>query len=136
PPPTVDVRALTVPPAAAPVPALKYELLPRLRDRVPGNAALDYHRAYILRPSWPRDPKEGQKLDEQLVAWEEATIDKLPVAAVKKYLAGHSQSFRTLDAAARADRCDWELTSKMSVRNIDLLLPEAQTFRELARFQR
>jgi len=136
PAPTVDVRKFTTMPAAAPIPALKYELLPRLRDRVPGNAALDYHRAYILRPSWPRDPKESQKLSETLQAWEEASIDKLPVADVKKYLAGYSASFRALDAAAKADRCDWELTSKISVRNIDLLLPEIQTFREMARFQK
>ena len=118
------------------MPALKYELLPRLRDRVAGNAALDYHRAYILRPSWPRDPKDAKKLDETLLAWEEATIDKLPVAEVKKYLVGYSQAFRALDSAAKADRCDWELNSKMSVNNLDLLLPEAQTFRELARFQK
>jgi hypothetical protein len=136
PAPTADVRVLTVAPAAAPMPALKYELLPRLRDRVPGNAALDYHRAYILRPSWPRDPKEAQKLSETLIAWEDSTIDKLPVAEVKKYLAGYSQSFRTLDAAAKTDRCDWELNGRLSVSNIDLLLPEAQTFREMARFQK
>ncbi len=134
--PTVEARTLTLAQAAAPVPALKYELLPRLRERVAGNAALDYHRAYILRPSWPRDPKDAQKLDESLAAWEESTIDKLPVAEVKKYLAGYSQSFRTLDAAAKTDRCDWELTGRLSVSNIDLLLPEAQTFRELARVQK
>jgi hypothetical protein len=136
PQPTTDVRPLTVTPAAAPIPSLTYELLPRLRDRVPGNAALDYHRAYILRPGWPRDPKESAALNEKLIAWEEAPIEKLPVAEVKKYLAGYSATFRTLDAAARADRCDWELTGKMSVQNIDLLLPEVQAFREIARVQR
>jgi hypothetical protein len=136
PTPTTDVRTYTAAPAGAPVPALKYELLPRLRDRVPGNAALDYHRAYILRPSWPRDPKEAKKLDDDLTAWEEAPIDKLPVAEVKKYLAGFSQTFRLLDIAAKADRCAWEQENKLSVRNIDLLLPEVQTFRELARAQR
>jgi hypothetical protein len=134
--PATEVRKLSVAPAAAPIPALKYELLPRLRYRVPGNAALDYHRAYILRPSWPRDPRESARLNDNLLAWDEAAIDQLPLAEVKKYLAGFSQSFRTLDAASRADRCDWELTSRLSVANIDLLLPEAQTFRELARAQR
>lgn len=134
--PTADVRTFAVRPAGAPIPALKYELLPRLRDRAPGNAALDYQRAYVLRPSWPRDPKEAQKLDEALAAWEDAPIDKLPVAEVKKYLATYSQTFRMLDLAAKADRCDWELDSKISVRNVDLLLPQVQTFRELARAQK
>lgn len=136
PAPTADVRTLMVAPAAAPIPALKYEFLPRLRERTPGNAALDYHRAYILRPSWPRDPKESKKLDESLEAWNDAPVDKLPLADVKKYLASYGQAFRTLDMAAKADRCDWELNSRISVRNIDLLLPEVQTFRELARAQK
>ncbi len=134
--PTADVRKFTATPAATPTPALKYELLPRLRDRTPGNAALDYHRAYLLRPSWPRDPKESTKLNETLIAWEELTVEKLPVAEVKKHLLGYSQSFRALDAAAKSDHCDWELASKISVKNIDLLLTEVQTFRELARSQK
>ncbi len=134
--PTVDVRKFTATPAAAPLPTLKYELLPRLRDRTPGNAALDYHRAYILRPLWPRDPKESTKLNETLIAWEDTPVGKLPVAEVKKHLLGYSQSFRALDAGAKANHCDWELASKISVKNIDLLLTEVQTFRELARFQK
>lgn len=134
--PTADVRKLAVAPAAAPTPALKYELLPKLRDRAAGNAALDYHRAYMLRPSWPRDPKESAKLSDTLNAWDETPVDKLPVAEVKKYLEGHALSFRALDAAAKSDRCDWELTTKVSVKNIDMFLPEVQALRELARVQR
>jgi hypothetical protein len=136
PPVSVDARKLTASAAPAPVPALKYELLPRLRERAPGNAALAYFRAHSLRPSWPRDAAEGQKLQEKLTAWEESTIDKLPVAEVKKYLAGHALSFRALEAAMRCDRCDWELNLTLSVANIDMLLPEVQTYRELARFLR
>ena len=41
---------LTVRPAAAPAPALKYLLLPELRDQTPGNAALLYQRAHS--PEW------------------------------------------------------------------------------------
>ena len=132
---TSDFRALTVSPAPVAVPALKYELLPRLRDRKPGNAAMDYHRAYLLRPSWPRDPQEAVKLNETIMAWEGTPTDKLPLADVKRYLAGHAQSFRALDAAALADRCDWDLANKLSVNNIEPLLTEVQTFRELVRFQ-
>ena len=134
--PTTDLHKLTASAAAAPNPALKYELLPRLRDRVPGNAALDYHRAYLLRPAWPRDPQEGKKLGDTLIAWEETPVDKLPVADIKKHLELYSQSFRALDSAARADHCDWELSNKISVKNIDMLLSEVQAIRELARFQR
>jgi hypothetical protein len=41
PPPTV----ILIRPAASPVPALKYKLLPDRRDLIPGNAAIFYHRA-------------------------------------------------------------------------------------------
>ncbi len=133
PPLTVELRKLAASAAPAPVPALKYELLPRLRGRAPGNAALGYFRAHALRPSWPRDAAEGQKLQEKLTAWEETPIDKLPVPEVKKYLAGHAMSFRALEAAVRLDRCDWELNLTLSVTNIDMLLPEVQNYRELAR---
>src|SRR5262249_55553557 len=44
-PPPEPVR-LTLRPAAAPSPALKYELLPELKDQSPGNAALVYYRAF------------------------------------------------------------------------------------------
>lgn len=136
PPVSIDLRKLTASAAAAPVPALKYELLPRLRDRAPGNAALGYHRAHLLRPSWPRDAEEGRKLQEKLIAWEEATVEKLPVEEVRKYLQQHAASLRAADDAARLDRCEWELGAKLSVAHIDSLLPEVQTYRELTRFLR
>ncbi len=97
---------------------------------------MDYYRAYLLRPSWPRDPKEGAALQEKLIAWEESSVEKLPVAEVKKYLQQYALSFRALDSAAKADRCDWEFASKVSVQNIEPLLAEVQTYRELARFQK
>ncbi|MDY3559983.1 hypothetical protein R5W23_001182 [Gemmata sp. JC673] len=134
--PAALVTRLAASPAPAAAPALKYELLPRLRDRKPGNAAMDYHRAKLLQPNWPHDAQEAKKLQDTLIKWEEAPVDALPLAEVKKYLATHAASFRALDDAARADRCDWELGSKLSVGNIDGLLTEVQTFRELARFQK
>ncbi len=41
PPPTV----ILIRPAASPVPALKYKLLPDRRELIPGFAAIFYHRA-------------------------------------------------------------------------------------------
>ena len=41
---------LTIRPARVPTPALKYLLLPELKDQTPGNAALVYYRAYS--PEW------------------------------------------------------------------------------------
>ncbi|MDB5310293.1 MAG: hypothetical protein JWO38_4495 [Gemmataceae bacterium] len=130
------IITLIVSPAAAPTPALKFELLPRLRDRTPGNAALDYHRAYILRPTWPRDPAESRKQDEMVSKWEDSPVDQLPVAEVKKFLAGYAGTFKSLDQGSRCDRCDWELIRKLHTDSIGMLLPEIQANRELARFQK
>ncbi|HJZ55967.1 MAG TPA: hypothetical protein VKE74_13440, partial [Gemmataceae bacterium] len=128
--------SLNVSATPAPTPVLRYELLPRLRDRIPGNAALDYHRAYLLRPNWPRDPKESQAQDQKVIEWEEAPVEKLPVADVRKFLASYHSTFTALDRGAQCDRCDWELTRTLKIENIGTLLPEVQAQRELARFQR
>ena len=61
---------LTVSPMAAPRPAMRYELLPPLRERTPGNAAVGYLRAAVLRPNWPKDPKESLALGEKWEKWE------------------------------------------------------------------
>src|SRR5437870_2104505 len=56
-------------PAAAPVPALRYKLLPDLRDRRQGNAALLYYRAFA--PEWYvgtgkfiREPGNSEKMEK------------------------------------------------------------------------
>ena len=50
PPPSIPVVKMPLRPTAAPVPALRYTLLPELRDTTPGNAALLYYRAFS--PEW------------------------------------------------------------------------------------
>src|SRR5258708_6081550 len=46
----VETHAIVLHPAPIPVPALKYPLLPEIRDLKPGNAALLYQRAHS--PEW------------------------------------------------------------------------------------
>ena len=66
---------LTVTPAAAPDPALRHELLPGLRDKSPGNAAVGYLRAAVLRPAWPR--VRGRTS----ISFSRTSFDRLPMAA-------------------------------------------------------
>jgi hypothetical protein len=132
--PPRHVRTLTVSAAAAPTPALKYELLPRLRDRRPGNAAHEYRRAALLLPEWPRDPEAAKKQFDLTESWYQVTeLDQLPVAEVRKYLAGHTAAFRALNEAARCSHCDWQLIGKLSAETLDGHLTEVQKYRELAR---
>jgi hypothetical protein len=134
--PPSHVIQLTVSATPAPTPALKYELLPRMRDRVPGNGALDYHRAYMLRPTWPRDPKESKAQDDMVIAWEEMPVEKLPVEDVRKFLASYKNTFRSLERGAWCERCDWEFARTLREQNYSAVLPEVQAQRELTRFLR
>lgn len=98
---------LTTTPAAAPAPVLKYQFRTPAGERLPGNAALDYYRAALLAPDWPRDPKESETLHAKLVGWEEMPIAELPVAEVTAYLDTFPGVFEALDAAARRESLDW-----------------------------
>lgn len=124
---------LSTTPAAAPVPALKYELRVRQPDKLPGNAALDYYRAALLAPDWPRDPKESETLHAKLVGWEAMPIAELPVAEVTAYLDTFAGGFEALDAAVRRESLDWRQGVPLSTTQPDPPLREWMKYREIAR---
>jgi hypothetical protein len=125
---------LTASVAAAPSPALRYELLPRFRDRTPGNAAIGYLRAAVLRPSWPRDPKDAQALNERTLRWEEASIEQLPVAEVREFLKAHREMFNEVDAAARMSHCDWYQGRRIGLADLEAMFSTVQANREITRY--
>jgi hypothetical protein len=124
---------LTVIAAPAPVPALRYELLPPVRDRVPGNAAVGYLKAAVLRTAWPRDPEDSRKQAEKLEKWEEARPDQLPAAEVDEFLKAYRDMLRAVDEAARMDRCDWQQRT-VGPEAISGTLTLVQVHRELTRW--
>ncbi|HYH63179.1 MAG TPA: hypothetical protein VD866_00625 [Urbifossiella sp.] len=128
-----NVRQLTTTPASAPVPALRLALRVRQADRLPGNAALDYYRAALLVPDWPRDPKESEKHHAKLDGWEAAPLDKLPVADVTAYLDTLAGGFEALDAASRRDGVDWRQGVAIRIERLDDLFRETGKLREIAR---
>jgi hypothetical protein len=121
-----QVKKLTVAPAAPPSPALKYKLLPELRDMTPGNAALFYQRAHS--PDWwailsKQKTLEGEKLD----SWLELPLDKLPRQETR-FLENFG-GLRETDLAARHEYCYWDLTDRVKSEGIGLILPDYQAFR-------
>jgi hypothetical protein len=121
---------LTVEPAAAPVPSLRYYLLPQVRDRQRGNALLRYYRAFS--PEWQvhrRDPKFRERM---LEANEKPLRDLKPaeVEALARGFVAHLLS--EVDRGARRTYCDWELNQRIREEGIGLLLPDLQGFREFA----
>ncbi|MCI0377516.1 MAG: hypothetical protein L0215_07915 [Gemmataceae bacterium] len=126
-PEKVPVVKLSLQPAKAPVPALKYALLPEVRDLRPGNAALLYQRAHA-QEWWGffyRMP-EAQKIHE----WREMPLRKMPAESVKKVLP--TGALREIDLAARREFCDWELTERARLEGPGLHLPDVQGFRTYA----
>jgi hypothetical protein len=117
---------LEVRPAAEPVPALRYKLLPELRDLKRGNAALLYYRSFS--PEWLTHlrPEVRKKLD----AWSQDT-KKAPSNELRWVL--HYRPLQEIDRAARRTYCDWELNERVREEGINLLLPDVQSFREFAR---
>lgn len=125
PPPT----KLTLHPAAAPVPALKYKLLPEQRDLTPGNAVQLYYRAFSP-DAWggfQRDPK----IYEKLVEGARAPFKDLAAGRELKWLR-NVWPLREADRAARRQYCEWEFTPRLREEGIGILLPELQTFRVYA----
>ncbi|HUR53650.1 MAG TPA: hypothetical protein VMZ71_05945, partial [Gemmataceae bacterium] len=102
PKPAETLIRLTVSPAAAPKPALRYTLLPELHEMQPGNPIPGYLKAM---------------LDQDY----SSTQEVLGPSAMKQ-----------ADRAARLDKPDWQILLKAKEDGIQLLLPDLQKVRGLA----
>jgi hypothetical protein len=133
PPPTVMVVKMTLHPVGPSEPDLRFKLLPEVRDREPGNAALLYYRAYS--PEWfvGNQVRRDKELDQKLEKWRSETpLKELPVKELDWLL--NSNDLREVDRAARRSYCDWEFVPRLREDGIGALLPDVQGFREVTRF--
>jgi hypothetical protein len=120
PPPT----KLALRPAGPNVPALKFQLLPELRDSTPGNAALLYQRAHAPEWQFYRRMPGFEKLFEIPTT----PLKELPRKDYDWLLT--SSMLKEVDLAARREYCDWEMTPRIRTDGIGLLLPDVQGMRE------
>lgn len=127
---------LTTTPAAAPAPVLKYQFRTPANERHPGNAAVDYCRAALLLPEWPREPEKGEKLRADQDRWLEAKLDAFPTDEVTAFLKPFDAGFAALDAAARREGLDWRQGVPLEPGGFDGYLREIQKFRELGYLNR
>jgi hypothetical protein len=121
------VIAMTVQRAPAPRPALRYQLLPDLRDMNPGNAILGYTKCFAEQYNFWRN-KEAIENREK---WQTMPLHDLPVNEVKR-LYNRRSPLRYADYAARLDGVDWQILLPMKSEGTNLLLPDLQGLRELA----
>jgi len=123
---SVEVRTLSLVPAAEPVPAMSYRLLPRYLDQKTGNAALFYYSAAALCPdSDPGDPEDIQK---KISDWRDLPVDQLDRKEVDKALSSFSNCFHQIKLAAQRTYCQWEMPLEDG---FAMQMPHVATFRRM-----
>ena len=120
---------LEIDPAAVPVPALKYRLLPSSADLNPGDAAPIYLRVRYMTPDglWNQITPNSTK-------WRDVPLDQFPTAEVRKFMEQWSGQLEQLEFGARRATCDWNYTvPEQRLDVIRLALGDAQQMRECVR---
>ena len=129
---SLDCRAqetlirLRVQPMPAPQPALRYLLLPELKEISPGNPIHGYLKSALEEYRFLFD-KEQFERRETLLAMPLAT---LPVEELRDY---GERALAHVDRAARLDHPDWQILLKLKADGMGTLLPDLQQIRGLAR---
>lgn len=126
PEPTETLIPLKVQAARAPKPALRYQLLPELREVQPGNAILGYLKCFMEQNHFFHS-KEAEAERERLEAM------PLKELAKQKLLGYGGVALRRADEAARLDNPDWQTLLPLRRDGVGLLVPEVQQLRMLAR---
>jgi hypothetical protein len=118
-------------PAASPSPALKYPLLPELRDTIPGNAVAHYRQAVkIMKQDAPQMSGWYETIDQ----WMAVPLKDFPREEVGKFLKQCETTFQEVEVGARSEQCDWGLTEELRKKGISTLLPDIQEMRQIATF--
>jgi hypothetical protein len=122
---TETVIHLTVEPKAAPKPALRYLLLPELKEMNPGNPIQNYLKCYMEQQQFFFDKENFKRREE----YQSMPLKELPAKDLLDY--GRS-ALRQADLAARLDKPDWQILLRLKTDGIGLLLPDVQQMRTLA----
>ena len=123
--PTKTTIALTVSAMAEPRPALRYTLLPELKDMNPGNPIQGYIKCFMEQNHFFFDKTSYQNRDK----WLTMPLKDLPLDKLRDY---GGVALRRADDSARLETPDWQILLELKKEGIDLLLPEVQQMRRLA----
>ncbi len=117
---------LNVRPAPAPKPALRYRLLPELKEMHPGNPIQNYMKCIMEQKKFFFDEEAFQHREKLLTKpLKELPAQELPYDG--------RFELRQADWAARLDTPDWQVLLKLKADGIEVLLPEVQAIRALHR---
>jgi hypothetical protein len=124
-PPETLIR-LSVSPAPAPKPALRYALLPELSELEPGNPVQGYLKCYLEQYRFVFDEDEFDRRKTLLAM----PLEELPAADSREL---GRLALVQLDRAARLDNPDWQVLLKLRADGFFTALPDVQGMRTLAR---
>jgi hypothetical protein len=122
----VPTVKLVLHPAPEPRPALKYQLLPPIVDRRPGNAAVLYGKVTAEQLPFFGNQEQWEKI----VKWIDTPLAEFPREEARKVLGG--VRFQDLARAARCEYCNWQLPIREEP-FYQILLPEVQQTRTFGR---
>ena len=120
------VVRLKLRPASLPTPALKYQLLPELPEMKPGNPIQAYLKCFAEQNNF----FFSKQANDQREKWSKMPLDKLPAAKMRGY---GGSALRHADYAARLETPDWQALTLLQEEGAEMLLPEVQQMRMLAR---
>ncbi len=112
-------------PAPPPVPALKYQLLPTMYERRPGNAAVFYGRVKAERTSF----FTNQELWDKIERAQDAPLEE--VRGMDDLLTYEPWVLKDLERAGQCGSCDWQYP--LAEDGFDTLVPDATECRNFAR---
>jgi hypothetical protein len=125
-------KMLVLSPATAPVPALRYRLLPSSVNLVPGDAAPIYLRAHGYEDSFLDQAWRDIRVKSN--QWQELPLKELPTAEVRKFVNLWSGKLKQIEFGTRRKTCEWNYTlPEQQLDAINILLPDAQSMRQWAR---
>jgi hypothetical protein len=119
------VVRLHVRPMAPPKPALKYQLLPELRELNPGNPAQWYLRCFREQQYFFFSKEANAERARYLTM----PLAELPADKLRDY---GGSALHQADWAARLDTPDWQILQRLQTDGLDLLLPDLGPLRILA----
>lgn len=123
--PAETVIRLTVQPMVAPKPALRYLLLPELKEMNPGNPIQNYMKCFSEQQNFFFNKETCERREKLLVM----PLKELPTQELREY---GRVALRQADWAARLDKPDWQILLQCKTEGIGLLLPDVQMMRALA----
>ena len=123
--PVAPATRLTVTPAAVPKPALKYQLLPEVRELKPGNPVQWYMRCFMeQRTFFFNKNTAAQRTDYRTMP-----LKDLPAEELRNY---GGSALSQADWAARLDTPDWQALDRVQAEGADLRTPELGPLKLLA----